>query len=166
MRASARFCLNRDIATVTTERHRTLIRVAIALVVLSGLAATLAPVRAQTAPRPPMRPSEFGASVSTKPAPPATTAPAAPVSSPAAPAPSSVTVTKTEVPKPLPLNTPAPEVLKRVNAALNASRASCASIMIRRSRPRSSPTAPRWRCATPKWRRRTSIRSGRPRLNF
>ena len=104
---------------MTTERHRTLIRTAIALVVLSGLAATLAPVRAQTAPRPPMRPAEFGASVSTKPAPPATTAPAAPVPSPAAP--SSVTVTKTEVPKPLPLNTPAPEVLKRVNAALNAS---------------------------------------------
>jgi outer membrane lipoprotein-sorting protein len=98
-----------------------MMRAATALVALFGLAATMAPAWAQTAPRPPLRPAEFGPSVATKPAPPAIAAPAAPATSPVPATPSSVTITKAEVPKPLPLLTPAPEVLKRVNAALNAS---------------------------------------------
>lgn len=98
-----------------------MMRAATALVALFGLAATMAHAWSQTAPRPPLRPAEFGPSVSTKPAPPAIAAPAAPATSPVPATPSSVTITKAEVPKPLPLLTPAPEVLKRVNAALNAS---------------------------------------------
>jgi len=86
-----------------------------------GLAAPLAAAQAQTAPRPPMRPAEFGASIATKPVPPATNVPAVTAPAPVPAAPSTVTITKTEVPKPISSNTPHPEVLKRVNAALNAS---------------------------------------------
>jgi len=86
-----------------------------------GLAAPLAAAQAQIAPRPPMRPAEFGASIATKPVPPATNVPAVTAPAPVPAAPSTVTITKTEVPKPLSSNTPHPEVLKRVNAALNAS---------------------------------------------
>ncbi len=123
MRANAIFFLNQGIATVTINRHQATLVIAV-LGAAIGLAAPFASAQAQTAPRPPMRPAEFGASVATKPVPPAAsvpavTAPAAAV--PAATAPSAVTITKTEVPKPLSSNTPAPEVLKRVNAALNAS---------------------------------------------
>ncbi len=117
MRGSVTFFLNQGIGTVTIKRHQTM-RITAALCVMTGLAGSFTPVWAQTAPRPPIRPSKYGASISTKPVPPAATAPAPPV--PTAPPPPSV-ITKTEVQKPLPLNTPAPEVLKRVNAALNAS---------------------------------------------
>ncbi len=126
MRASAIFFLNQGIGTVTTERHQTmlnplsiLMQASTALVVMIALAQSLSPAWAQTAPRPPMRPAEFGASVAAKPVPQPVTPPAAPVLAP--PVAPSVTVTKTETPKPLPSTTPAPEVLKRVNAALNAS---------------------------------------------
>lgn len=120
MRANAIFCLNQGIATVTINRDQAMLVIAV-LGVAIGLAAPLAAAQAQTAPRPPMRPAEFGASIATKPVPPATNVPAVTAPAPVPAAPSTVTITKTEVPKPLSSNTPHPEVLKRVNAALNAS---------------------------------------------
>ena len=120
MRANAIFCLNQGIATVTINRDQAMLVIAV-LGVAIGLAAPLAAAQAQTAPRPPMRPAEFGASIATKPVPPATNIPDVTAPAPVPAAPSTVTITKTEVPKPLSSNTPHPEVLKRVNAALNAS---------------------------------------------
>ena len=120
MRANAIFCLNQGIATVTINWHQATLVIAV-LGAAIGLAAPLASAQAQTAPRPPMRPAEFGASIATKPVPPATNVPAVTAPAPVPAAPSTVTITKTEVPKPLSSNTPHPEVLKRVNAALNAS---------------------------------------------
>ena len=120
MRANAIFCLNQGIATVTINRDQAMLVIAV-LGVAIGLAAPLAAAQAQTAPRPPMRPAEFGASIATKPVPPATNVPAVTAPAPVPAAPSTVTITKTEVPKPISSNTPHPEVLKRVNAALNAS---------------------------------------------
>jgi outer membrane lipoprotein-sorting protein len=112
--------LNQGIATVTINRDQAMLVIAV-LGVAIGLAAPLAAAQAQTAPRPPMRPAEFGASIATKPVPPATNIPDVTAPAPVPAAPSTVTITKTEVPKPLSSNTPHPEVLKRVNAALNAS---------------------------------------------
>jgi outer membrane lipoprotein-sorting protein len=103
--------------------------VTITLTLLSVCSAVwIKPAWAEGIPRPPMRPAEFGPSIIQKPSAPAapaqgTVPPAPPVAAPAppSPAPSSVTITRPDANKPMTSATPAAEVLKRVNAALNAS---------------------------------------------
>lgn len=111
---------------MTTDRSRCLVLVSI--LALSYFSA-LWPALAQPHPRPPARPPEFGPSISTKPAtPPAVAnpvpsspAPQTPVTTAPQPQAGSVTITKPDTVKPLTSATPPAEVLKRVNAALNAS---------------------------------------------